>query len=418
MSTQQTESVTVRTLLVIPVEVAGRLAVSVAVADHLAEQAASTESVTDTAPDGSAVPHREVPLDRGMRLHVIDAPQGEVTLTYDATVAVAGAATPEQVSDADAFTYVLPSRYCPSDRLSGLASAEFGHIESDAERARRIVSWVHDRLSYTPGSTVATDDALTPLLGGRGVCRDYAHLVVALARAVGMPARYVSVYAPGLSPMDAHAVAEIAVDGQWFLFDATRLAPRRSMVRIGTGRDAADVAILSSPGGVSGPTTFEVTATAAPGLPTGDPEELVTLACRPLSGRCVALPRSLARGSDGLSDLAPGEMRFSSGTDGLCELLLGGCPAKGSELDRHQRGHGRVKVALRGLVILEGVSELIRMGDEIGQGTSHENHLRYLARAGRMACAMASSPPHQVTTPTSIRTPVWSGPMNITMESD
>ena len=82
------------------------------------------------------------------------------------------------------------------------------------------------------------------------------------------------------APLSAAILApgKIAVDGQWFLFDATRLAPRRSMVRIGTGRDAADVAILSSLGGVSGPTTFEVTATAAPGLPTEDPEELVTLA--------------------------------------------------------------------------------------------------------------------------------------------
>jgi transglutaminase-like putative cysteine protease len=186
MPDQPTESATIRTLLVIPVEVAGRLAVSVAAADL----GASTETLTLTASDGSAVPHREVTLDRGMRLHVIDAPEGEVTLTYDATVALT-AAEPEQVSDADSFTYILPSRYCPSDRLTGLANTEFGHIEADAVRARRIVSWVHERLSYVQGTTTATDDALTPLLGGLGVCRDYAHLVVALARAVGMPARYV-----------------------------------------------------------------------------------------------------------------------------------------------------------------------------------------------------------------------------------
>ena len=272
MPNQPTEFATIRTLLVIPVEVAGRLAVSVAAADL----GASTETLTLTASDGSAVPHREVTLDRGMRLHVIDAPEGEVTLTYDATVALT-AVEPEQVSDADAFTYVLPSRYCPSDRLTGLANTEFGHIEADAVRARRIVSWVHERLSYVQGTTTATDDALTPLLGGLGVCRDYAHLVVALARAVGMPARYVSVYAPGLSPMDAHAVVEIGVDGKWFVFDATRLAPRRSMVRIGTGRDAADVAVLSSLGGANGLTYFEVTATASPVLPVEDPEELVTL---------------------------------------------------------------------------------------------------------------------------------------------
>lgn len=270
--TASAESAAVTALLDIPVEVAGNLAISVAVAAHLA----STETLTVTASDGSAVAHHVIELDRGTRLHVLDAPADRVTVTYDAQVGLTTAVA-ERVSEVDAFHYVLPSRYCPSDRLEGFAATEFGTIESAAERARRIVSWVHDRLSYEPGTTTATDDALTPLLTGRGVCRDYAHLVAALARAVGMPARYVSVYAPGLSPMDAHAVVEIAVDGVWHVFDATRLAPRASMVRIGTGRDAADVAILSGLGGVSAPARFEVTATASPGLPGDDPDALVVL---------------------------------------------------------------------------------------------------------------------------------------------
>lgn len=262
----------VTTLLEIPVEQAGRLAVSAAVAAHLERD----ETLTVTGQDGAEVHHHVVELDRGTRLHVLDAPEGTVTLTYQARVTL-GPVAAEPVSEADAFQYVLPSRYCPSDRLEGFAGTEFGAVEGDAERARRIVAWVHDRLTYESGSTTATDDALTPMLGGRGVCRDYAHLVVALARAVGMPARYVSVYAPGLSPMDAHAVTEIAVDGVWQVFDATRLAPRASMVRIGTGRDAADVAILTGLGGASGPTRFEVTATAWPDLPTDDADELVVL---------------------------------------------------------------------------------------------------------------------------------------------
>ena len=216
-------------------------------------------------------------LDRGTRLHVLDCPEGDVTVSYEATVVLAPAAA-EPVAEADAFTYVLPSRYCPSDRLEGLAGTEFGSVAGDAERARAIVAWVHDRLSYESGTTTSTDDALTPLLSGRGVCRDYAHLVVALARAVGMPARYVSVYAPGLSPMDAHAVAEIAVDGAWQVFDATRLAPRASMVRIGTGRDAADVAILTGLGGSSGAPWFEVTATSCAGPAGEDPDVLAVLA--------------------------------------------------------------------------------------------------------------------------------------------
>lgn len=173
---------------------------------------------------------------------------------------------------------MLPSRYCPSDRVEGFAATEFGWVEGDAARALRIVEWVSSRTTYESGTTTAADDALTPLLTGAGVCRDDAHLVVMLCRAVGMPARYVSVYAPGLSPMDAHAVVEVAVDGVWRVFDATRLAPRASMVRIGTGRDAADVAILSRLGGVSGAPTFEVTATVSPVLPVEDLGALVSLA--------------------------------------------------------------------------------------------------------------------------------------------
>ncbi len=93
-----------------------------------------------------------------------------------------------------------------------------------------------------------------------------------------MPARYVSVYAPGLDPMDAHAVVEVAVDGQWRVFDPTRLAPRTSLVRIGTGRDAADVAVSSSLGAEVGAPRFDVVATVDPDLPDDDLEALVTLA--------------------------------------------------------------------------------------------------------------------------------------------
>ena len=118
-----------------------------------------------------------------------------------------------------------------------------------------------------------------PLGTGQGVCRDYAHLVVTMCRALGMPARYVSVYAPGLSPMDAHAVVEIAVDGVWRVFDATRLAPRASMVRIGTGRDAADIAILTALGGSSG-ARGSGAGDVGPALPVEDLDALVVLAER------------------------------------------------------------------------------------------------------------------------------------------
>ena len=109
-----------------------------------------------------------------------------------------------------------------------------------------VCSWVHDRLRYVPGSSRVTDGAVGTLLARRGVCRDYAHLVIALLRSIDVPARMAAVYAPGLSPMDFHAVAEALVDGKWHVVDATGLAPRQSLLRIATGRDAADIAFLTN----------------------------------------------------------------------------------------------------------------------------------------------------------------------------
>lgn len=267
-------SATVGARLEIPVQVAGRLAVSVAVAAGLD----AVESLTISATDGTGIPHHVLELDRGTRVHVVDAPVGHLSVAYEATVALAPAgADAVAVTERERFHYVLPSRYCPSDRVEGFAATELGPVTDETAAAQRVVTWVHERLTYTTGSTTAADDALAPLLTGQGVCRDYAHLVVTMCRALGMPARYVSVYAPGLAPMDAHAVVEVAVDGVWRVFDATRLAPRSSMVRIGTGRDAADTAILTALGGASQPATFTVLATSDPDLPVEDLDALVVL---------------------------------------------------------------------------------------------------------------------------------------------
>jgi transglutaminase-like putative cysteine protease len=107
---------------------------------------------------------------------------------------------------------------------------------------------VSERIAYIAGSSRPTDGAVATLLAGQGVCRDFAHLVVALLRGCDVPARIASVYAPGLDPMDFHAVAEVLVGGRWVTVDATRLAPRPSLVRIATGRDAADIAFLTTTG--------------------------------------------------------------------------------------------------------------------------------------------------------------------------
>lgn len=126
------------------------------------------------------------------------------------------------------------------------------------------------RLHYMPGSSGPTDGAVDTMLHRQGVCRDYAHLVIALLRALDVPARLAAVYAPGLDPMDFHAVAEVAVDGTWRVADATLLAPRSSLVRICTGRDAANTAFLSTYGGQADLLEYEVTATIDGRLPDDD----------------------------------------------------------------------------------------------------------------------------------------------------
>ena len=139
-----------------------------------------------------------------------------------------------------------------------------------AELVAAVADWVNRRLVYTSGSSRPVDTAVDTLLAGQGVCRDYAHLTITLLRALEIPARLVAVYAPGLSPMDFHAVVEADIDGVWSVVDATRLAPTSSLVRICSGRDAADTAFLSLFGGVARFETMTVTATTAGSLPATD----------------------------------------------------------------------------------------------------------------------------------------------------
>ena len=140
-----------------------------------------------------------------------------------------------------------------------------------------VSSWVGTQLFYVSGSSRVTDGATQTLLARQGVCRDYAHLVIALLRARNVPARLVSVYAPGLSPMDFHAVVEAAIDGRWHVVDATAMAPRQSLVRIATGRDASDTAFLTTQSGRTSLATMRVGATCTPELPTDDVHQLVAL---------------------------------------------------------------------------------------------------------------------------------------------
>ncbi|MDX2375983.1 transglutaminase family protein [Microbacterium sp. LRZ72] len=193
--------------------------------------------------DGATVEPEEIVDTHGTRLHRLSAPAGALEMTYEATVV--GRAEPESISPTDLIRYLRPSRYCESDTLAPTAFAEFNGLQGSA-LLDAVSSWVGTRLLYVSGSSQPTDGAVQTLLDRRGVCRDYAHLCVALLRARNVPARLASVYAPGLQPMDFHAVAEAYVDGAWRVVDATALAPRSSLVRIATGRDASDTAFLTT----------------------------------------------------------------------------------------------------------------------------------------------------------------------------
>src|SRR6202034_3427491 len=163
------------------------------------------------------------------------------------------------------------------DRLTAMARSEFAGIGPGPELLAAVSSWVGTQLRYVPGSSRPTDGAVETLLLRRGVCRDYAHLVIALLRALDVPARLAAVYAPGLQPMDFHAVAEALVDDGWRVVDATLLAPRASLVRIAAGRDAADTAFLSIYGGAATLVRTEVMAVLDGNLPDDDVTRLVTI---------------------------------------------------------------------------------------------------------------------------------------------
>lgn len=225
--------------------------------------------------DGRAVEPVEHRTTAGGRLHLLHAQPGQVEVRYRADVH--GTAAPVEVAPLDANVYLRPSRYAESDRLGPVALAELGGLSDADDLLPAVAAWVGTRLAYVVGSSAPTDGAVETMLARRGVCRDFAHLTVALLRALDVPARLVSVYAPGLSPMDFHAVAEGLVDGAWHVVDATLLAPRSSLVRIATGRDAADTAFLSTYGGEVHFQSLEVTAVVDGDLPPDDPTQPVRL---------------------------------------------------------------------------------------------------------------------------------------------
>ncbi len=226
----------------------------------------SSEQLTFTQGDRVYTP-TEIVDQSGTRLHRLTGEPGLLEIRYEATVD--GQSAHRGTSDLEAITYLRPSRYAQSDEVFQQARRQFKGL-SGHDLIAGVSEFVASSTTYTPGLSQGTDSAVTTLMTGQGVCRDYAHVVIALLRAMDMPARYAACYAPGLRPMDFHAVAEAYLDGAWYVIDATRLANRRSLVRIATGRDAADCAFLSYHGGYVGLSHLRVDAWVLPEGPALD----------------------------------------------------------------------------------------------------------------------------------------------------
>ena len=143
----------------------------------------------------------------------------------------------------EGIPFLFPSRYCQSDRIRQQAGAMFGHLETAYEIATGVSEWIYENVAYVSGSSGETSSAVDTLERRQGVCRDFAHLGIAFCRALDVPARYATVYAYRLEPPDFHACFEVFIGGWWYIFDATRLAPLNGLIRIATGRDAADAAV-------------------------------------------------------------------------------------------------------------------------------------------------------------------------------
>src|SRR3954454_9856927 len=137
--------------------------------------------------DGSPATPHEVVGEHGNRVHVLTDVSGKVAVTYAATATGHGAPVP--VTEWDRVAYTRPSRYAESDRLLGFATRQFGTTSQGTALLQDVSTWVGSRLSYVPGSSGPTDGATETLLAGQGVCRDYAHLVIGLLRALDVPAR-------------------------------------------------------------------------------------------------------------------------------------------------------------------------------------------------------------------------------------
>ena len=178
--------------------------------------------------------------------------EGQFLATYQATVDVARqdpaivglTAAPRHQLPALVVPYLWASRYCQSDKFEAFVQREFG-AKMGGDKILAMADWIHAHVDYLCGSSDGTTSAVDTFVTRQGVCRDFAHLLIAFARAAGVPARMVSAYALDLQPPDFHAVVEVWLADGWHLVDATKLAPLEGLVRIAVGRDATDISFMT-----------------------------------------------------------------------------------------------------------------------------------------------------------------------------
>jgi transglutaminase-like putative cysteine protease len=187
----------------------------------------------------------------------VSASAGPLRLAYRATVDLSHhIAETAQIGEvpvarlpAPVLSYIYPSRYCQSDRLHKLAMREFGQQWQGYGRVQAIRDWVLQRTTFSSNTSNSNTSAIDTLLETTGVCRDFAHLMIALCRAINIPARFTTGIDygadPALGPTDFHAYVEVYLGDRWYLFDPSGTAIPMGFVRLGTGRDAADVAFAT-----------------------------------------------------------------------------------------------------------------------------------------------------------------------------
>lgn len=221
------------------------------------EAAAQTDqTVLDTSTEMSPTEHLvRIPAGEGIGERIWVRTDGRLICNYRAEVRVDRevsditglAQVPVHLLPAETVKYLMSSRYCPADEFQNFVGTKFGR-SAGGTRVVAMRDWVEENFEYVPGVSNAQTTTFDTFALRQGICRDFAHVLITLARASAIPARMASVYAPGIVPEDFHAVAEVYLGGEWQPVDPTGMASAEAMARIGVGRDAADVAFMTSYG--------------------------------------------------------------------------------------------------------------------------------------------------------------------------